>query len=262
MHFFGNVTLRVHAAGGLSLGAMVGVALWLGGMTPALAESPIGSCSRAIALAQAPVSAIQLAQGVERPLGLKFDPVLNLEPSSSSDTPVYIFGKDVAGQTDDLIEARGQAEFRKLGLFIKGDYIRHDLVHDEVFAQGQVKLFREGEFYEGPTLRLKLGTTQGFFDDVRYQLVSTGGQGTAKRAEFIQPLETRLTQAVYSTCPRDRPAWSLRMDELLIDQIREVGASKSSTLYWGETPIVPFGDVSFPIGDLRKTGWLPPSYSN
>lgn len=261
MHFFGNVTLRVGAAGGLSLSAIVGTALWLGSVPLAMAQSAIGSCARGVELAQAPVSSVQLAQGVVRPLGLKFDPVLNLEPSSSSDTPVYISGKDVSGQTDDLIEARGEAEFRKLGFFIKGDYIRHDLVQDEVFAQGQVKLFREGEFYEGPTLRLKLGTTQGFFDDVRYQLVSTGGQGTAKRAEFIQPLETRLTQAVYSTCPRDRPAWSLRMNELLIDQIREVGASKSSTLYWGDTPILPFGDASFPISDRRKTGWLPPSFT-
>ena len=266
MHFFGNVTLRVRAAGALSLRLIVAVVAMCSASTAVMAESPIGTCTR---LAQAPDTAprsatgssLALTNGVTRPLGLKFDPILNLEPSSTTDTPVYIFGKDVTGQTDDVIESRGDAEFRKLGLFIKGDYIRHDLVQDELFAEGQVKLFREGEFYEGPRLRLKLGTTQGFFDEVGYQLVSTGGRGTAKRAEFIQPLETKLTQAVYSTCPRDRPAWTLRMDEFLIDQIREVGAAKSATLYWGDVPILPFGDATFSIGDHRKSGWLPPSYS-
>lgn len=236
---------------------------------------PIGSCplvqspSAPIQLAQAGATlqdapglpAVALADGLGPAFGLKFDPRLNLEPSSTADTPVYMFGDDISGQTDDLIESRGSAEFRKLGLFVKGDLIRHDLVNDELYAEGTVKLFREGEFFEGPRLRLKLGTTQGFFDQVTYQLVSTGGRGVAKRAEFIQPLETKLVQATYTTCPRDRPAWELRMGEMLIDQAREVGAAKSATLYWGSVPIMPFGDSSFSIGEGRKSGFLAPSYT-
>lgn len=194
-------------------------------------------------------------------LGLKFDPILNLEPSSVGDTPLYIFGRGISGQTDDLIEAQGDAEFRQLGMFIKGDRIRHDLVRDELFAEGQVKLFREGEFYEGPRLRLKLGITQGFFEDVQYQLTSTGGRGSARLAEFVQPMETKLSDAVYTTCSRGRPAWELRMSEMLIDQIREVGSTRGATLYWGDRALLPFGDVSFPIGLQRKTGFLSPSYT-
>jgi LPS-assembly protein len=201
-----------------------------------------------------------LASGVSNGLGLKFDPHLDLDPPSSGETPVYIFGKTISGQTDDLIQSEGDGEFRKLGMFIKGELIRHDLVQDELFAEGKVRLFREGEYFEGPRLRMKLGTTQGQFDDVRYYLASVGGRGTAEHVEFIQPLETRLTNATYTTCPIDRPAWELRMSEMTIDQIREVGDTRSSKLYWGDTPILPFGDVSFPIGNRRKTGFLPPSY--
>ena len=277
MHFSGIVTLRVSSAVALFMvGSALGLGLVLGAGSVAAfpIDSPlIGSCPRAeraggdvpgysapIHLAQAAVPSTALSANVQSPLGLKFDPILNLEPAASGDTPVYIFGRDIAGQTDDWVQARADAEFRKLGLFIKADDIRHDLVQDQLFAEGQVKLFREGEFYEGPKLQLKLGTTQGYFNEVSYQLTSTGGRGTAKQAEFVQPLETKLTQATYTTCPRDRPAWELRMDEMLVDQIREVGVTKSSTLYWGGVPIVPFGDASFSIGDRRKTGFLPPSY--
>lgn len=254
-----------HCFVGLAVGCM-GSAAW--------AFFPIGSCPHTeaspqpVLLAQAgpaqgdaAMPRIALADGVSPPFGVKFDPILNLEPSSTSDTPIYIFGQDISGQTDDLMESRGTAEFRKLGLFIKGDLIRHDLVNDELFAEGNVKLFREGEYFEGPRLRLKLGITQGFFDQVTYQLVSTGGRGTAAQAEFIQPLETRFKQATYTTCPRDRPAWELRMGEMLIDQVREVGVTKSATLYWGNMPIVPFGNSSFSIGEGRKSGFLPPSYT-
>jgi LPS-assembly protein len=194
-------------------------------------------------------------------LGLKFDPILNLEPPTTGNTPFYIFGRGISGQTDDLIEAEGEAEFRQLGMFIKGDRIRHDLVRDELHAEGQVKLFREGEFYQGPRLRLKLGTTQGSFENIEYQLTSTGGRGSARVAEFLQPMETKLTDAVYTTCARDRPAWELRMSEMLIDQIREVGSTRSATLYWGDRALLPFGDMSFPIGLQRKTGFLSPSYT-
>lgn len=277
MHFSGIVTLRVSSAVALFMvGSTLGLGLILGSGSVAAfpLDSPvIGSCPRAeraggdvpgyaapIQLAQAAVPSTALTANVQSPLGLKFDPILNLEPAASGDTPVYIFGRDIAGQTDDWVQAKVDAEFRKLGLFIKADDIRHDLVQDQLFAEGQVKLFREGEFYEGPKLQLKLGTTQGYFNEVSYQLTSTGGRGNAKQAEFVQPLETKLTQATYTTCPRDRPAWELRMDEMLVDQIREVGVTKSSTLYWGGVPIVPFGDASFSIGDRRKTGFLPPSY--
>jgi len=277
MHFFGTVTSRVGQdvtpigrlaccgplAALLLMSAASAQALPLLGSCSAAANhsEPIRLAQAATSLADGPVPPFQLAQGLRTSLGLKFDPVLNLEPSSTTDTPVYIFGERISGQTDDDIEARGAAEFRRLGLFVKGDVIRHHLTRDELYAEGNVKLFREGEYYEGPQLRLKLGTTQGYFDDVTYQLVSTGGRGTARHAEFIQPLETRLTEVNYTTCPRDRPAWELRMRELLIDQVREVGATRSATLYWGQVPLLPFGDTSFAIGEGRKTGFLAPSYT-
>jgi len=259
MHFLRLVLLRALGI----VGFFVLIPAMVPGATAARAEAAPGVCPRPapIRLAEAPPAPVPLAELVQPSLGLKFDPVLNLEPpSTSSETPVYIFGRQIDGQTDDLLSARGDAEFRKLGMFIKGDYIQHDLVQDELFAEGSVKLFREGEFYEGPRLRIKLGTNQGFFDQVRYELNSAGGHGSARFAAFVQPMETRLEQATFTTCPRDRPAWELRMSELVVDQIREVGQTRSSYLYWGDTPIMPLGNLSFPLSNRRKTGFLSPSY--
>ena len=239
------------------------------------ARGPLRATSEpvdAVIVNRRPPAAAQAAivAGVERafpptvmlsPLGLKFDPVLDLESSKKGDTPSYIFGRALRGQTDDYLESEGDAELRKLGLFIKADKLRHDLVQDELNASGDVKLFREGEFFEGPELSLKLGTSQGHFDQVRYQLTSTGSRGQARLAEFVQPMETRLHDASFTSCTVERPAWELRMSELLVDQIREVGKSSSTYLFWGDTPILPLGDVSFPIGNRRKTGFLSPSYA-
>ena len=129
MVFFWNATLPGSRA--VAHSSLVALAIGLGvlvlGFTPSSEAAPsIGTYQR-VELAQAIATEpppISLAADVAKPLGLKFDPILNLEPSSVNDTPVYIFGKDVSGLTDDVVESRGNAEFRKLGLFIKGDYIR------------------------------------------------------------------------------------------------------------------------------------------
>lgn len=238
------------------------MAAGLGGLSvqTAHAEGLFGTCLLAQA-PQTPQTSVVLVNRAPNSLGLKFDPILNLSPPTVGDTPIYISGNKVGGQTDDLIESSGSAEFRKLGIFVKADQIRQDLVQDELFAEGQVKFFRDGEYFEGPRLRLKLGTRQGYFDEVSYQMAATGGWGTADRADFVQPMETTLTNATYTTCPRDRPAWELRMKELTLDQMRETGSTRSTTLYWGDMPIVPLGDASFSIGDYRKSGFLPPSYT-
>ncbi len=150
MRFFGTVTSRVGQdvtpIGRLARGGPL-AALLLMSAASAQAFPLLGSCSAAakhsepIQLAQAvtilaggPEPPPQLAQGLRSSLGLKFDPVLNLEPSSTTNTPVYIFGERISGQTDDDIEARGAAEFRRLGLFVKGDFIRHHLTRDELYA--------------------------------------------------------------------------------------------------------------------------------
>lgn len=251
MRFFGNSALSAWAF------------LLVAGAAKAQAFPLIGACPMTDAsfhLAQAPLSVAPLSAEVEKPLGLKLDPILNLEPPLAGDTPIYLFGRSISGQTEDVIESKGAAEFRKLGLFIKGDFLRHDLVRDEIFAEGQVKLFREGEFYEGQRLQLKLGTNQGFFGDLSFELSTLGGRGTAKQAEFLQPLETKLTEVRYTSCPVDRPAWELRMDSLHLDQVREVASSEYSRLYWGGTPVLPMGDLSFPLSGRRKTGFLAPQY--
>ncbi|MEY2776961.1 MAG: LPS-assembly protein LptD [Pseudomonadota bacterium] len=174
---------------------------------------------------------------------------------------MYLRGEALSGQLDDTVVATGKAELRQLGSSLKADRIALDQVANEIKADGEVRLFREGERYSGPSLRMKLGTLQGEMDDVQYEIAAINGRGTAKRAELIQPQRSHLTQAVYTTCPSDRPAWAISVRHLLIDQIREVAETDAATLTWNGTPILPLGDIHFSLSDRRRSGFLPPRYS-
>ncbi|NBT74650.1 MAG: LPS-assembly protein LptD [Betaproteobacteria bacterium] len=205
--------------------------------------------------------------------GLKMDPRLTFQsalpstgsvaPTGFSDarTPMYMRGDQVSGQMDDVVQLRGSAEMRQLGSSLKADAIDFALVPNSVVAVGGVKLFRDGDLFVGPRLELAMGTMQGYMDNVRYEVSEINGRGTAERVTFLQPKLSRMSNAIYTTCPADRPAWSLRVRNLLMDQISEEADAEGATFLWGDTPIADIGDFSFPVNNRRRTGFLAPSYA-
>jgi LPS-assembly protein len=192
-------------------------------------------------------------------LPLRLDPRLNLQPSGAQ-TPAYLFGQALDGQFQDQVRIEGGAALRQLGFSLRAEQLSMDMVPNRLIAKGGVTLFREGEFYKGPELSLDLGTQQGWFRDVSYEFSSLKATGQAERIDFIQPGEVVLSNASFTTCPVDRPAWRLESKTLAVDQVREMASSQGSQLYWGETPLLPLGDLSFAIGRERKSGVLPPLY--
>lgn len=194
--------------------------------------------------------------------GLRLDPRLTLTPPArQAGTPLYLRGASLVGQLDDTVVAKGDAELRQLGSSLKADRIALDQVSNELIADGQVRLFREGERYTGPSLRLKLGTMQGVMEEVHYEIAAINGRGEARRADLLQPQRSDLWDATYTTCPADRPAWAISVRRLLIDQIREVAETDSATLTWNGAPILPLGDIQFALSDRRRSGFLPPRYA-
>jgi LPS-assembly protein len=192
-------------------------------------------------------------------LPLRLDPRLNLQPSSAQ-SPSYLFGQALDGQFQDQIRMEGGAALRQLGFSLKANQLTMDMVPNRLIARGEVTLFREGELYKGPELTLDLGTQQGWFRNVSYEFSSLNATGQAERIDFIQPGEVVLSNASFTTCPVDRPAWRLESKTLAVDQIREMASSQGSQLYWGDTPLLPLGNLSFSIGGQRKSGVLPPLY--
>jgi len=192
-------------------------------------------------------------------LPLRLDPRLNLQPSGAQ-TPAYLFGRALDGQFQDRVRMEGGAALRQLGFSLKAKQLTMDMVPNRLIAEGEVTLFREGELYKGPELSLDLGTQQGWFRDVSYEFSSLKATGQAERIDFIQPGEVVLSNASFTTCPVDRPAWRLESKTLAVDQVREMASSQGSQLYWGDTPLLPLGDLTFSIGRERKSGVLPPLY--
>src|SRR3989338_601497 len=133
---------------------------------------------------------------------------------------------------------------------------------DEMEAEGNVRLSRDGDRVRGPKMRMKMDDSTGFIEQPEYSIrrIKTGsaatlwtgneerltsnlttGQGTAARMDFEGEGKYRLTDATYSTCTPPAgsdPDWFARTTDLRLDYGDEEGSARNATLCFKGAPIL------------------------
>jgi LPS-assembly protein len=205
----------------------------------------------------------------------------------------------IEGTTDTELILTGNAELRRAGgdVFM-ADRMRYVQVDDELFANGAVRIVRDGNVYTGPELRIKLDDYSGYFSNPEYALtgarsrrapvetqiinsatdplyayrnpvapnrVGFPGHGTAERALFIDRDHVDLDDPVYTTCRADGATtpydWYIKAETMSIDQSTQVGVAHNARIVFKGVPILASPYISFPLDDSRKSGFLPPTLS-
>lgn len=220
------------------------------------------SVPASLALSWLLVSGNTIAQ--ERPHGfaLKLDPMLSEARAEITEgRPVYGSGDRLYGRGGHDTTIEGNAEVRKAGSVIRADRLTYYEADDELLASGHVRVTRQGNVFTGPELALKLDANTGWFESPSYYLAQYDGRGRADRIDFLGPDRMRLTDASYTTCAFDDPDWILLAGSMTLDQEEDVGTGRSASLYFKGVKILGAPVFTFPLGDRRRSGFLPPSVS-
>ncbi len=222
----------------------------------------------ALALLHArPALAQQDAAWIDAPMVLRRTPQLTetIPRTERGDRPSVIDGDRMRGRPNLETAAEGNASLRRGDTVIRADRLTYDQAGDLAGADGNVHVNQAGNTYDGPELHLKLETFEGFFNNVRYSLLATGGHGDAQRIDFIDASVSVARQATYTTCRREdypgwMPAWLLSASTLSTDTAADEGVAKDARLsFMGlTTPALP--SLSFPLGNTRKSGLLAPVF--
>jgi LPS-assembly protein len=218
-----------------------------------------------LALWQAQGAMAQEATWIDAPLQLQRTPQL-VETIPNTDRglrPSFVDGDRISGRPDLETVVEGHASLRRGDTVIHADRLEYYQPDDLTKAQGNVRVNQGGNVYEGPELQLKVETFEGFFNNVRYQFLETGGNGNADRIDFIDASVSVARQATYTTCRREdypgwMPAWLLTAATLTTDTEESVGIATDARLsFMGiSSPALP--SISFPLNNQRKSGILPP----
>ena len=197
---------------------------------------------------------------------LRASPMLQekLSNTERNKSPIFIEGQSITARPDMDMVIEGKARLRRSGLAVQADRIEFDQTQDTLKAQGQVRISREGNIFEGPSLTLQADTFQGQFLSPTYQLNKGGGHGQAQQIEFIDANRALIRQATYTTCTRKPgpswlPDWVLKAASLSLDEEESSAQTESMQLRFMDVPILALPSLSFPITGDRKSGFLSPT---
>jgi len=176
--------------------------------------------------------------------------------------PIVLQAREIRGQPGLATTAEGDVEFRRGRLVIRADRLAYDAPLDLATAKGKVRVVRDGAVYSGPELSLKVQRFEGYFLQPEFELTRLGAGGRADRLDFLGDARSRAINAEYTSCPRDGPeppAWVLKATSVTLDLDTNVGVAEGAVLRFLGLPILALPTLSFPLGDQRRSGWLPPS---
>jgi LPS-assembly protein len=187
-----------------------------------------------------------------------------IDPMVRPQLPTFVTGDSIRGQNELQTVVEGNGILRRGDTVIRADRLQYDQPDDLAQAKGHVFINRSGNTYEGQALELHVDAFEGFFTQPHYEFLSTKAYGDAQRIDFVGENHMVVTQGTYSTCRRTPgpdwlPAWILRADAVKLDQESSVGVAHNGVLEFYGKKVLSAQEMSFPLSDARKSGWLPPS---
>ena len=228
---------------------LCGVLLW---QLPSVAQEK-GSTAPAPAEKPSPSVVLQNSLRLE-------EKISDLERKQS---PVFVSGQRIDARPDLDMVIEGDARLRKQGLSVRAQRIEYDQSQDTLKAQGQVRIMREGNVFEGPSLQLQADSFQGKFLQPTYSLLKGGGHGEASEIEFIDAQRATVRRATYTTCsrvpgPSWLPEWVLKAASLQVNEEGNTVQAKDIQLRFKDVPILAAPSLTFPLNSARQSGFLAP----
>jgi len=179
--------------------------------------------------------------------------------------PLLLDAASLSSRLDQETRAEGDAVLRRRDLTLKADSLSYHQATDLATAKGSVSIERDGNRFTGPELRLFVQRFEGQFLNPTYFFASNGAGGKAQQVDFIDEYRSRALAGTYSSCraddPDHAPAWELSTSSIRLDFETNEGIADGAVVRFYGVPILAAPRLSFPLGDGRKSGWLPPKFN-
>jgi LPS-assembly protein len=221
--------------------------------------------SRSAAIALLFALAPGLAAAIDPELQLKVEKQLRMAPARPErDSAKFLEADRIEGQPDKNIVATGNVTLRQRGATIRADRVEYTATDQVATATGAVVIERGGDTAKGPQLRYDLANDTGVMDTPTFEFPKTGERRTASRGQAARSIlaENRvshLEQAEYTSCPAPRDDWFIRVSDLKLDGIENMGTARNTTVYFLGLPILYSPYLHFPLDNKRRSGFLAPT---
>lgn len=199
------------------------------------------------------------------PLSLRSSSLLQEKVSAETlkEVPTFVQSDKLNEQANFQTTLDGQVFLRRGALLLKADKVDYDQTDDLAKARGNVYINRAGFIYQGPELELHLDSFEGFFTQPSYQMQKNSTYGKAERIDFIDPDNSVLHKATFTSCQRKpgpdwMPDWFFEGDKITVDMARNSAKLEGADIRFKGVPL-PLPSMEVPLTNERKSGLLAPS---
>jgi len=191
-------------------------------------------------------------------------PSTELASNKDSDTAAskeMTFTADEFEVLGSQYQLKGKVEGGRGNQHLSADSLRYDKNTDIAEAKGNVR-FEYGErILTGDSATINLGDNSGKLKSARFWLPYKHIRGQADSIEFKGVAETRLKDAIFTTCDEGSNDWLLKASSLHLDTENNEGVARHARISFFSVPIFYFPYLSFPL-EGRKSGFLAPSFGD
>ncbi len=235
----------------------------------------------AIAMAAAPGSVLAQTKAGVCPLGAFVCPVIKNDfalcrkndlldfyvPGLPSEgdrdtTPWQIRADRFSSPDSTTFRLSGDVALQRLDQLLRSDSLTYNSDTTAYDAQGHVRYQERDMLLSADSMKGTTDPEYGVADDVKYQLLTSRGNGVASRAIMLDQNRSKFHQVTYSTCDLDHRVWEIRADSMTMDENKGRGVAHDVTMRLKGVPFLWLPYMSFPIDNQRQSGFLYPSFGN
>jgi LPS-assembly protein len=219
------------------------------------------ACALALCLAAPSVWGASIAR-IDRDLGWeRCGPLRDPWTPAGTATDAIQLEADGAELYPDRREVRlyGNAVVFDQGHRLEADEIRYQEAGGRIEATGNLLLQQPGLLAAAASGVVERPSETGRFEGVEFRIPALRARGHAQVAEFQGADRSRYQGIGYSTCPPGEDHWLLEAGELEIDRADGSGTARDAKLSLFGVPLLYTPYLTFPLGDRRKSGLLPPA---
>ncbi|TAN01612.1 MAG: LPS-assembly protein LptD, partial [Rhodanobacteraceae bacterium] len=177
-------------------------------------------------------------------------------------TPAQVYGDSFSSPDSNIFHLTGNTSLQRLDQLLRADSLTYNADTTAYDAEGHIRYQEQDMLFSADSMR---GTTEpeyGVADHVRYQLLTSRGNGTATQATMLDQNRGKFRDVTYSTCDIDRRVWEIQAKTMTMDENKGRGYARDVTMRVKGVPLLWLPWMSFPIDNQRQTGFLYPSFGS
>src|SRR6185312_11600569 len=136
-----------------------------------------------------------------------YDPTLSTDASLRPTSPTRIEARKVDSSNQSVYHLSGDVKLTRADQQLQADHAEYDDKTTDYAASGNVRYQEAGQLLAAASMRGNSAANRGVADQVRYQMLKSHGNGTARQGVLLDASRSRYASATYSTCDVGHHVW-------------------------------------------------------